>query len=58
MAAAMRTLQPLLQGADMPHSANRTLTADECKKLWVPLLRLRQACCHPQVICSWATIHI
>lgn len=30
-------------------AADRPLTAREVKQLMVPLIRLRQACCHPQV---------
>jgi len=31
---------------------DRPLTQQETKKLMLPLLRLRQACCHPQVSCT------
>ena len=30
-------------------AADRPMTAREVKQLLVPLVRLRQACCHPQV---------
>lgn len=35
--------------ADANQLLERQLTGDEVKKVWLPLLRLRQACCHPQV---------
>ncbi|KAK9793457.1 hypothetical protein WJX73_010752 [Symbiochloris irregularis] len=28
---------------------DRQLKSDEAKRVWLPLLRLRQACCHPQI---------
>lgn len=54
VAAALRTISTHMQGAaaeelpqDLP--GDRQLSQDETKKLWPSLLRLRQACCHPQV---------
>lgn len=38
---------PWAVGAD-EDNGNRPLTAREVKQLLVPLVRLRQACCHPQ----------
>ena len=35
---------------------DRPLTAREAKALLVPLVRLRQACCHPQVRLSLVPI--
>ena len=40
-------VQPEAQG-----ELDRQLSSDEVKKVWLPLLRLRQACCHPQVTLS------
>lgn len=34
---------------DLQEAAARRLTPREEKRLLLPLLRLRQACCHPQV---------
>lgn len=37
------------QRGELEQAAQRRLTAREEKQLLLPLLRLRQACCHPQV---------
>ena len=39
---------------DLQEAAARRLTPREEKQLLLPLLRLRQACCHPQVHPSYA----
>ena len=60
VAAALRTISTQLQGpaGELPQDleGDRQLSQEETKKLWLPLLRLRQACCHPQA--SSATAHV
>lgn len=47
--AAEVTVADASDRADSGAALDRQLTSDEVKRVWLPLLRLRQACCHPQV---------
>jgi len=45
---ARDVLPPALLAGAAHGDADRPLTLRETKQLMVPLIRLRQACCHPQ----------